>query len=145
VSSSVRAVGAKGKRPLRVGATPVPHAEILDFVREPLAARDIDLQIEIYESFDEPNDLLVARRLDANFFQYLPFLDDFNRRTGHRLVPVVPVAARQTRAARESADDDPRAGLPLRSRSRCAVSGRGRRRPRRVTYQRVAVNGPVGW
>jgi len=91
VSSSVRAVGAKGKRPLRVGATPVPHAEILDFVREPLAARDIDLQIEIFESFEEPNDLLVAGRLHANFFQYLPFLDDFNRRTGNRLVPVVPV------------------------------------------------------
>jgi len=91
VSSSVRAVGAKGKRPLRVGATPVPHAEILDFVREPLAAREIDLQIEIFESFDEPNNLLVAGRLHANFFQYLPFLDDFNRRTGTRLVPVAPV------------------------------------------------------
>ena len=87
----MRAVGAKGKRPLRVGATPVPHAEILDFVREPLASRDIDLQIEIFESFDEPNDLLVARKLHANFFQYLPFLHDFNRRTGNRLVPVVPV------------------------------------------------------
>ena len=87
----MRAVGAKGKRPLRVGATPVPHAEILDFVREPLAARDIDLQIEIFESFDEPNDLLVGGRLHANFFQYLPFLDDFNRCTGNRLVPVVPV------------------------------------------------------
>ena len=91
VSSSVRAVGGKGKRPLRVGATPVPHAEILDFVREPLAGSDIDLQIEIFESFDEPNDLLVAGRLDANFFQYLPFLDDFNRRTGNGLVPVAPV------------------------------------------------------
>jgi D-methionine transport system substrate-binding protein len=45
VSSSVRAIGGKGKRPLRVGATPVPHAEILDFVREPLAALDIDLQV----------------------------------------------------------------------------------------------------
>ena len=91
VSSSVRAVGSLGKRPLRVGATPVPHAEILDFVREPLAAFDIDLQIEIFESFDEPNDLLVAGRLHANFFQYLPFLDDFNRRTGNGLVPVAPV------------------------------------------------------
>jgi D-methionine transport system substrate-binding protein len=91
VSSSVRAVGGRGKRPLRVGATPVPHAEILDFVREPLAVCDIDLQIEIFESFDEPNDLLVARRLHAKFFQYLPFLDDFNRRTGNRLVPVAPV------------------------------------------------------
>jgi len=91
VSSSVRAVGAKGKRPLRVGATPIPHAEILDFVRDRLAACDIDLQIEIFESFDEPNDLLADGRLHANFFQYLPFLDDFNRRTGSGLVPVVPV------------------------------------------------------
>ena len=91
VSSSVRAVAGKGKRPLRVGATPVPHAEILDFVREGLAARDIDLQIEIFESFDEPNELLVAGRLHANFFQYLPFLNDFNHRTGNRLVPVAPV------------------------------------------------------
>jgi len=91
VSSSVRAVGGRGKRPLRVGATPVPHAEILDFVREALAVCDIDLQIVIFESFDEPNDLLIARRLHANFFQYLPFLDDFNRRTGNRLVPVAPV------------------------------------------------------
>jgi D-methionine transport system substrate-binding protein len=91
VSSSVRGVDTKGKQPLRVGATPVPHAEILDFVRDRLSARDIDLQIEIFESFDEPNDLLAAGRLHANFFQYLPFLDDFNRRTGNRLVPVVPV------------------------------------------------------
>ena len=90
VNSSVRAVATKGKRPLR-SRTPVPHAEILDFVREPLAGRDIDLQIEIFESFDEPNDLLVAGRLHANFFQYLPFLDDFNRRSGNRLVPVAPV------------------------------------------------------
>lgn len=87
----MRGVGAKGKQPLRVGATPVPHAEILDFVRDALTACDIDLQIEIFESFDEPNDLLVAGRLHANFFQYLPFLDDFNRRTGNRLTPVVPV------------------------------------------------------
>ncbi|HZN79583.1 MAG TPA: MetQ/NlpA family ABC transporter substrate-binding protein, partial [Mycobacterium sp.] len=64
---------------------------ILDFVREALAVCDIDLQIVIFESFDEPNDLLIARRLHANFFQYLPFLDDFNRRTGNRLVPVAPV------------------------------------------------------
>jgi D-methionine transport system substrate-binding protein len=91
VSSAVRAVGAKGLRPLRVGATPVPHAEILDHVRPALAERGVDLQIQIFESFDEPNDLLVAKRLDANFFQYLPFLDDFNRRTGSGLTPVVPV------------------------------------------------------
>lgn len=86
----MRAVGATG-RPLRVGATPVPHAEILDHVRDLLADRDIDLRIEVFENFDEPNELLAAGRLHANFFQYLPFLDDFNRRTGNLLVPVVPV------------------------------------------------------
>ncbi|MGV0850285.1 MetQ/NlpA family ABC transporter substrate-binding protein [Mycolicibacterium phlei] len=91
MSSSVRAVGTRGKRPLRVGATPVPHAEILDFVRDPLAQRGIDLQIEIFDNFEEPNELLVAGRLHANFFQYRPFLDEFNRRTGSALVPVVPV------------------------------------------------------
>lgn len=91
MSSAVRAVGAKGKAPLRVGATPVPHAEILDHVRDPLADRGFDLQIEIFESFDEPNDLLVSGRLQANFFQYLPFLRDFNRRSGSHLVPVAAV------------------------------------------------------
>ena len=87
----MRAVDTLGLAPLRVGATPVPHAEILDHVRPALAEQGIDLQIEIFETFDEPNDLLAAKRLHANFFQYLPFLRDFNRRTGSGLVPVVPV------------------------------------------------------
>jgi D-methionine transport system substrate-binding protein len=90
-SRTVRAVGGKGKLPLRVGATPVPHAEILDHVRGDLSARDIDLQIEIFEDFDEPNDLLASGHLDANYFQYLPFLDEFNRRSAANLVPIVPV------------------------------------------------------
>jgi D-methionine transport system substrate-binding protein len=89
--SSLRSVSGVGKVPLRVGATPVPHAEMLDHVREPLSRQGIDLQIEIFETFDEPNDLLVAGRLDANFFQYLPFLDEFNRRAGADLTPIVPV------------------------------------------------------
>lgn len=56
-----------------------------------MAARGIDLRIEIFETFDEPNDLVVAGRLDANFFQYLPFLREFNRRTPAGLVAVAPV------------------------------------------------------
>jgi D-methionine transport system substrate-binding protein len=91
VSSSLRAVSSLGKVPVRVGATPVPHAEILDHVRDMLARSGFDLQIEIFETFDEPNDQLAQGRLDANFFQYLPFLDDFNRRSGANLVPIVPV------------------------------------------------------
>jgi D-methionine transport system substrate-binding protein len=91
VSSSVRGVGGRDKQPLRVGATPVPHAEILDFVRPMVARAGIDLRIEVFEDFDGPNESLAAGRLHANFFQYLPFLDEFNRRTGNGLVPVAPV------------------------------------------------------
>ena len=89
--TTVRSVGGKGMAPLRVGATPVPHAEILDHVRDILSRRAIDLQIEIFDNFDEPNDLLSMGHLDANYFQYLPFLDEYNRRTHGDLVPVAPI------------------------------------------------------
>jgi len=91
MTSSVRSVSTKGLRPLRVGATPVPHAEILENVRRELAALGVDLQVVVFESFDEPNEWLAAGRLHANYFQYLPFLLEFNRRHGAALVPVVPV------------------------------------------------------
>jgi D-methionine transport system substrate-binding protein len=91
LSRALRSVTDMGKKRLRVGATPLPHAEILDHVRATMSRQDIDLQIEIFETFDEPNELLAAGRLDANFFQYLPFLDDFNERSRADLVPIVPV------------------------------------------------------
>ncbi|WP_395311535.1 MetQ/NlpA family ABC transporter substrate-binding protein [Mycobacterium sp. AMU20-3851] len=91
MTSSVRSVSTKGLRPLRVGATPVPHAEILEHVRPGLASLGIDLQVIVFESFDEPNEWLNAGRLHANYFQYLPFLQEFNRSHGAALVPVVPV------------------------------------------------------
>lgn len=90
-TSSVRSVSTKGQRPLRVGATPVPHAEILENVRQDLAAAGIDLQVTVFDSFDEPNDWLAAGKLHANYFQYLPFLLEFNRSSHNALVPVVPV------------------------------------------------------
>lgn len=91
LTSSVRSVSTKGLRPLKVGATPVPHAEILENIRQVLAALGVDLQVTVFDSFDEPNEWLAAGRLHANYFQYLPFLHEFNRRNGGALVPVVPV------------------------------------------------------
>ncbi len=91
MTSSVRSVTTKGLRPLRVGATPLPHAEILENLRDALAAAGVDLQVIVFESFDEPNEWLVAGRLHANYFQYLPFLQEFNRRHSAALVPVAPV------------------------------------------------------
>jgi D-methionine transport system substrate-binding protein len=69
----------------------VPHAEILDHVRPVLAQDGIDLHVEVFDTFDEPNHHLVAGTIDANFFQYLPFLDEFNASAAQRLVAVAPV------------------------------------------------------
>ncbi|WP_328356544.1 MetQ/NlpA family ABC transporter substrate-binding protein [Mycobacterium sp. NBC_00419] len=91
MTHSIRNLCPRGKQRLRVGATPVPHAEILDHVRADLLDGNIDLQIEVLEDFDELNTALAAGRLDANFFQYRPFLADFNRRSAATLVPVVPI------------------------------------------------------
>ncbi len=91
MTHSIRNLCPRGKQRLRVGATPVPHAEILDHVRADLLEDDIDLQIEVLEDFDELNTALAAGRLDANFFQYRPFLEEFNRRSAGSLVPVVPI------------------------------------------------------
>lgn len=78
-------------RALRVGATPVPHAEILDVARRSLIDVGIDLRIEVFDTFDLPNVALVDGAIDANFFQYLPFLDEFNRSNGADLRPVTAV------------------------------------------------------
>lgn len=87
---TIRSIRGTG-RVLRVGATPVPHAEILDYVRPVLARDGIDLHVEVFDTFDEPNQHLAAGTIDANFFQYLPFLDEFNASSAQRLVPVAPV------------------------------------------------------
>lgn len=61
---------------LVVGASPVPHAKILEFVRDNLA-EDAGLEIEIQE-FDDyvlPNEALASEELDANYFQHLPYLE----------------------------------------------------------------------
>jgi len=77
---------------IRVGATPVPHAEILQFVQDNLAA-DAGINLEIVEFTDYvlPNTALDEGEIDANYFQHIPYLDEFNAGNGTDLVPVVPV------------------------------------------------------
>lgn len=77
---------------VKVGASPVPHAEILAFVRDNLAAA-AGLEIEIVEFTDyvQPNLALNDGQLDANFFQHLPYLEDFNAKQGTNLVSVANV------------------------------------------------------
>lgn len=77
---------------LKVGATPAPHAEILkDVVKPMLLKNGIDLQVEIFTDYVLPNTALDEGDLDANFFQHLPYLQDFNAKNGTKLVSIANV------------------------------------------------------
>lgn len=65
---------------IRVGATPAPHAEILEVVKPLLAAEGITLEIVEFTDYDLPNLSLDEGSIDANFFQHQPFLDVFNEK-----------------------------------------------------------------
>jgi D-methionine transport system substrate-binding protein len=60
---------------LTVGATPVPHAELLNLVKDDLAARGITLKVVEFTDYVTPNTALLAGDLDANFFQHIPYLN----------------------------------------------------------------------
>lgn len=76
---------------LVVGATAIPHAEILEFVKPIVAKEGVDLDIRVFTDYIQPNAQLVSGELDANYYQYRPFLNDYNRERGTKLVPIVPV------------------------------------------------------
>ncbi len=91
VLAAVLSLSAHANEKLVVGATPVPHAEILEFVKPALAAEGVDLDIKVFSDFIQPNLQLAEKNLDANYYQYRPFLDEFNATRKTDLVPVVGV------------------------------------------------------
>ncbi|MFY9174269.1 MAG: MetQ/NlpA family ABC transporter substrate-binding protein [Peptococcia bacterium] len=64
---------------LKVGATPVPHAELLAEVKDDLAAEGITLEIVNYQDYVQPNLNLADGEIDANFFQHIQYLEGFNK------------------------------------------------------------------
>ncbi len=76
---------------LSVAATPVPHAEILEFVKPALAKEGVNLKVKVFTDYIQPNVQVAEKRLDANFFQHQPYLDEFNKAKGTHLVSVASV------------------------------------------------------
>ncbi|WP_438283749.1 MetQ/NlpA family ABC transporter substrate-binding protein [Pseudomonas alabamensis] len=76
---------------LTVAATPVPHAEILKFVQPQLAKEGVELKVKEFTDYIQPNVQVAEKRLDANFFQHQPYLDEFNKAKGTDLVSVAGV------------------------------------------------------
>lgn len=73
-------------KPLVVGASSTPHAEILEQVKDTLAAEGWDLQIVVYDDYVLPNEALADGTLDANYFQHTPYLNSYNASNGTDLV-----------------------------------------------------------
>ncbi|MFI6936122.1 MetQ/NlpA family ABC transporter substrate-binding protein [Streptomyces sp. NPDC050287] len=82
--------GADG--PLVVAASPTPHAEILDYVKGHLAKKaGLDLEVREFTDYVTPNTATEDGSVGANYFQNQPYLDDFNKKNGTHIVPVVTV------------------------------------------------------
>ena len=75
---------------LTVGATPVPHAELLNLVSKELADKGITLRVREFTDYVLPNQALMFGEIDANFFQHLPYLQS-NAEWNERLVPAFGV------------------------------------------------------
>ena len=73
---------------LRVGANVTPHSEILEVAKPILAEQGITLEIVVLEDSITPNTGVIEGSLDANYFQHVPYLEQFNKENGSSLVSV---------------------------------------------------------
>ena len=83
--------GAAQAQSISVAATAVPHAEILEFVKPALAKQGVELKIKVFTDYVQPNVQVAEGRLDANFFQHQPYLNEFNSSRGTELVSIAGV------------------------------------------------------
>lgn len=73
---------------ISVAASPTPHAEILEIAAEILKAKNIELKVQVFTDYVQPNNLVESGELDANYFQHVPYLDDFNKENNTHIVSV---------------------------------------------------------
>ncbi len=86
-AASLFALGAKDSdNVLKVGATPEPHAAILNLIVDDLASQGIILKVIEFTDYVTPNEALESGEIDANFFQHIPYLESFNTERGYHLV-----------------------------------------------------------
>jgi D-methionine transport system substrate-binding protein len=90
-ASLLASAGAFAAEKISVGATAVPHAEILEFLKPSLAKQGVTLDVKVFTDYVQPNVQVAEKKLDANFFQHQPYLNEFNKGKGTTLVSVAGV------------------------------------------------------
>ena len=83
--------GALAGQSVSVAASPTPHAEILAVVKDILAAKNINVEILEFTDYVQPNNVVDSGEVDANYFQHVPYLDDFNAENGTHVVSVAAI------------------------------------------------------
>lgn len=91
VSTAASASALQTEIVLKVGASPAPHAEILEAANALLAPQGIQLEIVEFDEYVLPNTALEEGDLDANYFQHKPYLDTFNEGNGTHLVSAAAI------------------------------------------------------
>jgi len=77
---------------IKIGVSPVPHGDIIKYIQENLAAKaGLDIEIVEFTDYVQPNLVLADGTIDANFFQHVPYLEDFNKEHNLNLVSVAAV------------------------------------------------------
>ena len=74
--------------PIKVAASATPHAEILEQAKPILAKEGYDLQVTVFDDYIMPNEVVESGDFDANYFQHLPYLEQYNEEKGSHLVSV---------------------------------------------------------
>lgn len=74
-----------------IAASPTPHAEILEVAKEILAAKEITLDIQSFNDYVVPNTVVDDGTVDANYFQHLPYLEDFNTQNGTHIASIAAI------------------------------------------------------
>ena len=81
----------EASKEISIAASPTPHAEILNVVKDVLAKDGWTLKILEYEDYVQPNMVVDSGEVFANYFQHVPYLDDFNAQNGTKVVSVCGV------------------------------------------------------
>ncbi|UXR47149.1 MetQ/NlpA family ABC transporter substrate-binding protein [Staphylococcus simulans] len=86
--SKDKSAGGEDSKTITVGASPAPHAELLEQAKPILKKEGYDLKIKTINDYTTPNKLVNSGELDANFFQHTPYLNTEKKDKGYKLVSV---------------------------------------------------------
>ena len=91
-SGSNGSASKEDDKTITVAASPTPHAEILNKAVKPLVEKDgYKLEVKEFTDYVQPNNVVDSGEIGANYFQHLPYLENFNKENGTKVVSVAAI------------------------------------------------------